>query len=444
MPRASIVIPCYNAERYLRPTLESALAQTMPDLEVVCVNNNSTDGTRAILDEFAARDARVRVVDEAEPGEGPARDAGRELAAGEWLYFLDSDDLMEPQLLEEAIGAGEREDADVVVFRTRSLDDQTGEIMLLDWCWRAEWLPDGATRYVPAENARHALGSFQNWVHNKLFRGSFVRERGLVFQHVHRTADLLFTCRALTEARCVAVLDEPLHQYRVNNPGSAMATSDSYPLDFLEGFLALREELERQGTWELYRDSYLDWAIEGCVVNLDMANSLEGFRSIADALRNGGLKRLGILAMPREASLVPELWDRCQAIADNPLDQLLFDHFRRTKGLLAAERNNCSRFRMDIEFLNGEIAKCLRNVADLEELRDKLGADIAERDEVIARIDADLQARHADIDDLQQTIRNLERDRDAEIERLRSSTSFKVGSLVTAPARKARDLFSKK
>lgn len=79
MPRASIVIPCYNAHKFIRQTLASALAQSMSDLEVICINNNSTDDTREILDEFAARDPRVRVFDEPTPGEGPARQAKLDL-----------------------------------------------------------------------------------------------------------------------------------------------------------------------------------------------------------------------------------------------------------------------------------------------------------------------------------------------------------------------------
>ncbi|MGN0054834.1 MAG: glycosyltransferase family 2 protein [Atopobiaceae bacterium] len=89
-----MVIPCYNAHRFIRQTLASALAQSMPDLEVICINNNSTYDTRQILDEFAARDPRVKVFDEPTLGEGPARQAGLARATGDWLYFLDSDDLM--------------------------------------------------------------------------------------------------------------------------------------------------------------------------------------------------------------------------------------------------------------------------------------------------------------------------------------------------------------
>lgn len=120
MPKASIIIPCYNAEKYLPDTLMSARYQTERDIEIICVDNNSTDATRDILEQAAAEDSRIQVLEEKTAGEGPARQKGFVAATGKWLYFLDADDLMEPQLLEHAIARGENTDADLVIFSVRS------------------------------------------------------------------------------------------------------------------------------------------------------------------------------------------------------------------------------------------------------------------------------------------------------------------------------------
>ena len=96
MPRASIIIPCYNAEKYLSDTLRSAQSQTERDIEIICADNNSTDSTRDILEKAAQEDSRIRILEEKTPGEGPARQAGLAAATGTWLYFLDADDLMSP------------------------------------------------------------------------------------------------------------------------------------------------------------------------------------------------------------------------------------------------------------------------------------------------------------------------------------------------------------
>lgn len=387
MPKASIVIPCYNAERFVGETVRTALAQTMRDLEVICVDDGSTDGTLAILRGLADEDPRVRVIEQENGGEGPARDAGLVAAVGEWVYCLDADDLMEPTLLEEAIACGERTSADMVVFRTRLLDDQTGELRNFRWCFETSWLPKGTEVFDPADYPEHIMNSFQNWVHNKLFRASFVHERGLRFQHVHRTADLLFVCRALTEAHRIALLDRPLHRYRVNNPQSALFTSDLYPLDFYQGFLELRKTLEENGTWERYHLSFVNWACEGVAGNLERARSVESFTLLADGMREEGLARLDIPSLPRENAYNLTQWDVCQAIAESEGAELLLRMVR----ILCAQGDQADGI------ITGLIDTVCRRDEEISQLR-KYNED------------------------------------------LRGSVSFKTGRALTAPLRAVRDL----
>lgn len=355
MPTASVVIPCYNAERFLEQTLASARAQTVSDIEIICVDDGSTDTTRNILARAAAQDSRIRVIHQENAGEGPARDAGLEAASGEWLYFLDADDIMEPQLLERGIASCEANDADLVVFRTLMLDVQTGEERLCPWSFKRDWMPDDC--FCPADHPDHVLISFQNWVHNKLFRGSFVREHGLRMQHVHRTADLLFTCRALTEARRIALLDEPLHHYRVNNPQSAMSTSDSYPLDFYEGFVALREALEEAGTWELYHDSFVNWAIEGISINLRTTRSYEGFATIARRMQDEGLARLDVTGFPSQKADLPWCYDHVHVLAHQSVEETLFWQVKFAQTEHSIALNEASRERIEAARLQGEVER---------------------------------------------------------------------------------------
>lgn len=349
MPVASIVIPCYNAQKYLQECVASAQAQTLSDIEIVCVNDGSSDDTPQILRQLASEDSRIRVIDQSNQGEGPARDAGLCAATGEWLYFLDSDDLMEPTLLEEAIGACTKHDADIAVFRTTMLDVQTLERSICGFSFLRSWTTEDC--FVPSENPDHLFNSFQNWVHNKVFRGSFVREHNLHMQHVHRTADLLFTCHALTLARRVALIDKPLHTYRVNNAQSAMHTSDSYPLDFYHAFLALRAALEADGTWELYHDSFVNWAIEGVFINLRFTRSFEGYTAIAHTMQEEGLKALDIVGFPREKSDRALYYDNVVCLQSLSSEEVLFRYASIFKAETNNAENECSRLRMAYDHL---------------------------------------------------------------------------------------------
>jgi glycosyltransferase involved in cell wall biosynthesis len=366
MPKASIIIPCYNAEKYLPDTLMSARNQTECDIEIICVDNNSTDATRDILERAATEDSRIQVLEEKKSGEGPARQKGFAAATGKWLYFLDADDLMEPQLLEHAIARGESDGADLVIFRTLTLNDVTGEVLPIGYSYMCEWLPEEIDVFDPHEWPKRILNSFQNWVHNKLFRASYVYERNLSFQPLHRTADLLFTCRALTEAHRIALLDEYLHKFRINNANSAMATSDRYPLDFYEALIALRDALKEQGTWELYHDSYISWAAISVIANLEIARSLEGFSVIADKMKGGGLEELDLANADISSLESPWHQQRIQDILHLPLTELVFAHYADLKIRRDGCEDHASRVRMENAKLHSEIDGLNRRIAELE------------------------------------------------------------------------------
>lgn len=287
-------------------------------------------------------------------------------ATGKWLYFLDADDLMEPQLLEHAIARGENTDADLVIFRTLTLNDVTGEVLPIGCSYMREWLPEEIDVFDPHEWPKRILNSFQNWVHNKLFRASYVHERNLSFQPLHRTADLLFTCRALTEAHHIALLDEYLHRFRINNANSAMATSDRYPLDFYEALTALRDTLKEQGTWELYHDSYISWAAISVIANLEVARSLEGFATIANKTKRGGLQELDLVDADISSLESPWHQQRIQDILHLPLTELVFAHYADLKIRHDGCEDHASRVRMENAKLHSEIDELNRRIAELE------------------------------------------------------------------------------
>lgn len=99
MPLFSIVMPCYNAERYMRSALDSIVMQTWQDWECVCTDDGSIDSTGMILDSYAASDPRFKVIHQSNGGEGAARNAALEVISGNWFVFLDADDVMNPELL---------------------------------------------------------------------------------------------------------------------------------------------------------------------------------------------------------------------------------------------------------------------------------------------------------------------------------------------------------
>ena len=116
MPAVSVIIPVYNVEKYLRECLDSVLAQTFPDLEIICVNDGSTDGSRTVLSEYVAKDDRIRIVDRENGGLSEARNSGASVATGKYIYFLDSDDWLEPNAMQKCFEISEKHHLDVFIF----------------------------------------------------------------------------------------------------------------------------------------------------------------------------------------------------------------------------------------------------------------------------------------------------------------------------------------
>ncbi len=117
MPKVSVVLPVYNVEKYLERCLKSLVSQTFKDIEIICVNDGSTDRSSSILQEFAAKDNRIQIINQENQGLSMARNNGLEKAKGEWTMFIDSDDALHPQAVEICLHFAGQNLADLVCFQ---------------------------------------------------------------------------------------------------------------------------------------------------------------------------------------------------------------------------------------------------------------------------------------------------------------------------------------
>ena len=166
MPKFSIIIPCFKVEKYICECLDSVLAQAVNDWEAICVDDGSPDGTGIILDEYAARDSRVKVIHQPNGGLSAARNSALDIAKGEWLCYLDSDDLMPPNTLEDMIVTwGECPDADML--RGQMLRFKDGEIVEWPSCYELSINIDDLSKGL---TGRYFNGYFQQiYFRRKIF-----------------------------------------------------------------------------------------------------------------------------------------------------------------------------------------------------------------------------------------------------------------------------------
>lgn len=217
MARISVVVPVYNVEAYLRECLESVAGQSFQDLEVVMVDDGSSDGSVAICEEFAARDERFRLVRQPNGGLGNARNNGTRAATGEFLHFLDSDDVLPRHALRTLIRSLDNTGSDFATGNVHRFN--RGGITPAPFVARAF----GKTR--PKTHITKFRGLLVDRIApNKLFRRSFWDRHGFAFPEGVTHEDIPVILPAHFMAKSVDVIAEPVYLYRLRETGGLSIT----------------------------------------------------------------------------------------------------------------------------------------------------------------------------------------------------------------------------
>ena len=313
VPAASIIVPLWQAAGYAERIVRAIQGQTLQDFEAIMVDGGPGTQTQEALSRAIADDRRFKVVSVPNQGAGAARNAGIDLARGNYLAFFDADDVPLPQLLEHAVARARSTGADIVIYQSEQYDVAKGEVFPSPDAWDASRLPES---FAPAELAQDLFGTFRNWPWDKLFSRDFLEREKLRFPHLKRSEDLPFTCTALAAAHRIALLDEVLYRYSVNATSSATATHDGAPLDIIEGCRILKANLQSRDCFDLYRSTFTQWAGLACCVNLLQLETPDAFAQAYAELHDGALRELGLDASSRAAVEMPAAVARGNAAGD--------------------------------------------------------------------------------------------------------------------------------
>jgi len=221
----SVIVPIYNSERFLSKSLDCIVNQTLRDIEIICVDDGSTDGSLAILNEYAAKDNRIKIITQKNKNAGAARNAGLGIATGKYLSFLDSDDLFELAMLETAYKEAEAQSAEIVIYNSDIFDNKSGRKLPSNWLVNVKALPQHGV-FGSEEIIDRIFTSFHPVVWNRLYNAKFVKSNELLFQEIERANDALFSTISLILARRVRWIDNTLLHYRVGS--STQITSSGY------------------------------------------------------------------------------------------------------------------------------------------------------------------------------------------------------------------------
>lgn len=213
--QVSVIMPVYNVEEYIREAIDSFISQSLKDIEIICVDDGSTDSSRSIVEEYMKKDRRVNLLSQENRGAGAARNLGMKEATGKYIYFFDSDDYCEHFMLEKLVEKAEETLADIVVFDYFRIDEQTKEVKEYKGLDNRIYPEEKDT--FSYEDVPYKILSMVNptpW--NKLYNREFVLDTGLEYMTLSTTNDITFAALTVAMAKRIAYVKEPLMYYRIN------------------------------------------------------------------------------------------------------------------------------------------------------------------------------------------------------------------------------------
>lgn len=255
MPKLSIIIPVYNVEKYLPKCLGSILEQPFKDLEVICVNDGSTDGSLDVLQKIKKNDDRVVIIDKKNEGSGIARNIGLSTAQGEYVYFIDSDDWLEDDVLAKIIAKADELQTDILVFGGLSYYNGKGQ----NGAYSKNKLPKKYLgKVVSAKDVKKDIFKFPSTAWTKLYRRSFLIKNEIKFQNIRAGQDQLPFFHSMIMADRIAILPENIYCYQKNREGSVTSVKKKKSFSPIYVFYGIEEMLEKTGMMEEYRNIFVN------------------------------------------------------------------------------------------------------------------------------------------------------------------------------------------
>lgn len=364
MIKVSVIIPIYKAEQYLRDCLNSVINQTLQNIEIICVDDGSPDHSSDIVREFMKQNENIVFIQQENGGVSSARNAALEVARGQYIYFLDSDDYIEVTALQESYSKAEEEQLDILYFNTcpffESEEIEEKNKSYIEYYKRKGDYPGvhtGQDMFAMMRSNKEFLGTV--WI--GFYKRAFIEENKLNFYNGIIHEDNLFCFKSIILAQRVGYIDKIFHHRRMRS-GSIMTSKKS--MKNVEGYLVCYKEMflflnkcQIQENVVPYILDYLYYSI--------YRNSFNIFHSLEESEKdeehlNGGICTLHFL-------------DRIQKDGRIETDRNYFKTEKENiQNKLRISNENIDKKNREIESLQGKVDTkskenmCLKNEIDIK------------------------------------------------------------------------------
>lgn len=356
----SIIVPVFNEEKYLKQCLDSLICQTHSNLQIICVDDGSTDSSPEILQQYAREDSRITILNQKNKYAGVARNKGFECAEGKYVMFLDSDDFFHETLIEKTLNEAETTCADIVICGSEKYDDKTKEYKDLSEGLNVSIIPESLP-FSPKEVADHIYQFTAGWPWDKLYKTEFVRNNNVTFQNTRIANDEFFVDVCYAVADRISVVSDILVYHRSNVESSLEFNREIHWKCGYDMAYALKDELKRRGIYELYRASYTKRIRRYLFWLLSSARDYSNYMEMYAFLQNRAIKELDLLYEGFEVIDEPQLKE-IRKIAKYSIGEYLFNKINKKD--IKRWRFNINSFPPNSRFVVYGYGKVGRDIVD--------------------------------------------------------------------------------
>lgn len=267
--KISVIIPVYNVEKYIGQCIQSILAQKFNDYEIICVNDGSTDNSLSVLQSF--KDERLTIIDKKNEGSGVARNTALADAKGEYIWFVDGDDWIEPNSMSKIVEKADDLNTDILIFgglsyyplRAGFVNEQSGNssegYKKQSGGYSADKFPKKyLDKVFSAQDIKKDVFKFPSTAWTKLYRRDFLIKNNIKFQEIKVGQDQLPFFHSMILAERIALLPENLYCYRKNRKGAVTAVKKKKNFSPVFVFYAVEDMLQKLGKIEDYENIFID------------------------------------------------------------------------------------------------------------------------------------------------------------------------------------------
>lgn len=343
MVKVSVIVPVYNAGEFLKTCAESILKQSLHDIEVIFVDDGSTDDSREILEDYQHKDPRVSVITQQNMYAGVARNNGLKRARGEYVVFWDSDDYFDRNALKRLYDAASGCNADICVGEAVKINMETGERTKSRFI-RKSLLPD--KRPFSREDIPRYIFTFtSNYLWIRMFRREFIEQTGLQFADSKRANDVFFSMATAVLAERITVIDDVITYYRFLNTNSLSSTPLNNCEYVIRAYKEVQQLLKDRGLWDNddIRISYINRLYTAIHFQFSYTGSYDDFIRMAKRYKEA-LLEIDPGDVAEEDFLSKKRFRAYNALLNNTPEQYLFDHYLYYR---EANRSNENKYRKE-------------------------------------------------------------------------------------------------